>query len=108
MFVPPELRKDALINAAVRIVLQEMSPAVKHIRYHIAPDWTDEWAIFFRVVTSDDAADDARRRAAFNNQVRGRIMDELDLPNLGLWPHFDFRTESDLAETNDPEWAATV
>jgi hypothetical protein len=45
------------------------------------------------------------RRLETGNRVISRIMDELDLPNLGMMPHFRFRTESEQAELNDPDWA---
>ena len=104
MFVPTEVRKDPQINAAIRTVLAEESPWVRYIRYSIDQDWTGDWAVFFRVVLSDQVASRTRR-----NEIVGcvisRITDELDLPNLGMMPHFDFRTESEQAELNDPDWA---
>jgi hypothetical protein len=106
MIVPVELRKDAKINAAVRTVLSEVSPWVRHIRYSIGKDWSDDWAIFFRVVLSDDAA--YRHLRDISSRVTSRITDELDLPNLGMFPYFDFRSESEQAELNDPEWAAVA
>jgi hypothetical protein len=104
MFVPTELRKDAQINAAVRTVLKELYPAVKHIRFSIDQDWTGEWAIFFRVMLSDELTD-RRRLNEVTDRLMDRMMDELDLPNLGMMPHFNFRTESEQAELNDPDWA---
>lgn len=105
MFVPTELRKDVQINAAVRTVLKELYPSVKHIRYSIGKDWSDEWAIFFRVMLSDEAMD-SRRWSDVTERLMDRMMQELDLPNLGLWPYFDFRMEAEQAELRDPEWAA--
>jgi hypothetical protein len=104
--IPAELRKDALINAAIRTVVQEFSPKVKHIRYNIGKDWSDEWAIFFRIVISDEvAARSVRQRVEFKNSVTNRMMEELDLPNLDMWPHFDYRSESEQSARNDPDWA---
>ena len=107
MFVPTELRKDALINAAVRTVLAEESPWVRYIRYSFDLDRTGEWAVFFRVVLSDEVASRTRRLQT-RNRVKSRVMDELDLPNLGTMPHFDFRTESEQAELKDPDWGPPV
>jgi hypothetical protein len=104
MFVPTEVRKDAQINAAIRTVLSEESPWVRYIRYSIDKDWTDEWAVFFRVLLSDEVAERSRLRD-IASRVISRITDELDLPNLGMFPHFNFRTESEQAELNDPDWA---
>jgi len=104
MFVPIEFRKDAQINTAIRTALEELSPAVRYIRYRIDQDWTGEWAVFFRVVLSDEAADGDRLHEV-SSRVRSRIMDEIDIPNLGMMPHFNFRTESEQAELRDPDWA---
>jgi hypothetical protein len=104
MFVPTEVRKDAQITAAIRTVLSEEAPRVRYIRYTIDKDPTnDEWAVFFRVLLSDEVASRTRRLEA-GNRVISRIMDELDLPNLGMMPHFSFRTESEQAELKDRDW----
>jgi hypothetical protein len=104
MFVPTEVRKDPQINAAIGKVMAEESSCVRYIRYSFDQDWTGEWAVFFRVVLSDEVASRTRRLET-GNRVISRIMDELDLPNLGMMPHFDFRTESEQAEMNDRDWA---
>ena len=104
MFVPTELRKDTQINAAIQTVLREMSPWVRHIRYRIEKDWSDDWTVFFRVVLSDEAADRKHLRDV-TSRVRSRLTDELDLPNLGMFTVTSFRSESEQAELNDPDWA---
>lgn len=105
MFVPTQLRKDALLQAVIRTVLKEFSPEVKYIRYSIDKDWDGEWAIFIRVVLSAEVeAREVRERVEFQNRIRDRIMDEIDLPNLELWPHVNFRYESENV-ASDPDWA---
>jgi len=104
MFVPTEIRKDPQIIAAIGKVMAVESSCVRYIRYSFDQDWTGEWAVFFRVVLSDEVASRTRRLET-GNRVISRIMDELDLPNLGMMPHFDFRTESEQAEMNDRDWA---
>jgi hypothetical protein len=101
LMVPVELRKDALIKSAIATAMEELSPSVRYIRYRIDQDWFGEWMVFFRVVLSDEAA----RRGEIGRRVRSRITDELDLPNLGMMPRFNFRSESEQAELNDPDWA---
>jgi hypothetical protein len=107
LIVPVELRKDAQINAAIATVLGELSPWVRHIRYRIGKDWSDDWAVFFNVVLSDEAAD-RRHLRDISSRVTSRITDELDYPNLGMFPYFNFRSESEQAELNDPEWSAVA
>ncbi len=102
---PPAIIKQPQINSVVDQVVKELSPSVRLIRYDIAPDWYGEWAIFFRVLLSDEASKTPRLRDV-TNQVIWRMSAKLDLPNLGLLPHFDFRSESEQATLNEPEWAA--
>jgi hypothetical protein len=105
MFVPTQLRKDALIQAVIRTVVQAFSPEVKYIRYAIDQDWNGDWAMFFRVVLSAEVeAKEVRERVKFQNRIRDRIMDEIDLPNLELWPHVNFRYEGEPVD-RDPDWA---
>ena len=101
--MPSAITKQPEINAAVAAV--EKLPGVRYIRYSIAPDWTDQqWAIFFRVVLADDASTGERLRDV-TTQVVWRMSEWLNLPELGLFPYFDFRSESEQAALNDPGWA---
>jgi hypothetical protein len=103
MLVPTEIAKTPQIHAAIAEVVKEFSPYVRHIRYEIAPDWTGDWTVFFRVLISDEAADGRNRR-----DVKARVisrMTDLIVPELGVIPHFRFRSESEQEKLNDPDWA---
>jgi len=63
------------------------------MRFDIGQDWSGGWAIFFRVMLSDDAV--RNRLGDVATRVMWRTTDRLDLPNLGLFPYFDFRSESE-------------
>lgn len=95
-------QKQPRINAAVAEVVDEFSPSVKYIRYDIGQDWSGEWAVFFRVMLSDDVLQDKLGDVA--TRVMWRTTDRLDLPNLGLFPYFDFRSESEQASMREPAW----
>jgi hypothetical protein len=60
-------------------------------------------ALFFRVMLSDDVS-----RNGLLGDVATRVMwrttDRLDLPNLRLFPYFDFRSESEQAKLREPAW----
>ena len=86
--------------------MQELSPWVSYIRYEIALDWSEQWAVFFRVVLSDEASTHHLREVT--SRVIWRMTEKLDLPNLGMFPHFDFRSESEQAALNEPAWAAAM
>src|SRR5580693_9276740 len=104
MIVPRGFTETPQVNAAVAAVENELSPWVRYIRYDVALDWSQQWAIFFRVVLSDEAG--KQRLREITTQVVWRLSARLDLPNLGLLPYFDFRSESEQAALNQPEWAA--
>jgi hypothetical protein len=95
MMPPPAITKQPEVNAAVAAVVRELSPAVQHIRYEIAPDWSGQ---------SDDASNTMNLRE-IAPRVMWRMSEKLDLPNLGLFPYFDFRSQSEQAKLNEPAWA---
>jgi len=106
MIAPLGALKQPQINAAITEVVEELSPWVRYIRYSIAHDWSGQWAIFFRVILSDDASKNRLRE--ITTQVVWRMSERLDLPDLELFPHFDFRSESEQATLNEAEWARTA
>jgi hypothetical protein len=104
MYVPIAVTKQPQINAAIADVVRELSPSVLRISYEIAQDWSGQWAIFFRVLLSDEASRrDHLRDVA--GRVVSRMSDRLDLPGLGLFPYFAFRSQAEQIELNEPAWA---
>jgi hypothetical protein len=104
MYLPIAVTKQQQINAAIADVLKELAPSVQHINYEIARDWSGEWAIFFRVLLSDEASHQSHLRDVAT-QVVSRMSDGLDLPALGMFPYFDFRSQSEQSKLNEPAWA---
>jgi hypothetical protein len=91
------------IDAAVRTVEAALKPDVVRIRYSIGTDWSDEPAVYFRVVLSDDAA--AHRLREIAREVRERLNDRLDFSALGVRPYHHFRSESEQAALKEEAWA---
>ena len=89
MSPPTPLPNKPQINAAVAEVLKEFSPSVKYIPFHVGQDWTGESALFFRVMLSDDVSRNGQL-GDIANRVMWRTTDRLDLPNLGMFPYFNF------------------
>jgi hypothetical protein len=102
MLLPLAVQKQPQINAVVAGVVHDLSPWVRYIRYDIGQDWSGQWAIFFKVLLSDEAARSRLRDVA--SDVVWRTSERLDLPTLGLFPYFDFRSESEQADLLDPGW----
>jgi hypothetical protein len=75
---------------------------VKYIRYDIHQDWTGDWAVYFKVMLSDEVC--LTGVSAIARRVENQTMDRLDIPNLGMYPHFNFRLESEQAILKNPKW----
>ena len=97
------ITKQSEINWAVSEVVRLLAPDVVHIRYDINQDWSGDWAIFFRVVLSDEASR-ARLREAATKVVR-ELADRLDYSSMGLFPYYNFRSVSEQAALREETWA---
>ena|SRR5689334_485944 len=102
MMMPPAVFQDTEIEDAVRKVESELRPDVVQIRYDIRQDWRDEWAIYFRVVLSDEAADN--RLVPTAETVERRLDELLDFPRLGVFAYHNYRSESEQAVLKDKGW----
>jgi hypothetical protein len=100
--MPAGVMKQAEIAEAVAQVERSLAPDVVHLFYKITTDWSDEWAIYFRVVLSDDAATNRLRQVVAN--VESRLAEVLDFEALGLFPYRHFRSESEQAALKQDVW----
>jgi hypothetical protein len=101
--LPSAVTKQPEINAAVSEVVRLMAPDVVHIRYDIGRDWSGDWAIFFRVLLSDEASKTRLREVA--RQVVRRLDERLDFPSMGLFAYHNFRNVSEQAALREEAWA---
>lgn len=104
MYLPIAVAKEPQIQAAIQAVVSALRPEVQRINYEIAQDWSGQWALFFRVLLSDEAVTQDRLRNVTTNVV-WRMSDKLDLPGLGLFPYFNFRSQSEQLVLNEPAWS---
>jgi hypothetical protein len=103
MLMPVAVTQQEKIRAEVREVEAALRPDVVRIRYDMGEDWSGQWAIFFRVVLSDDAARSRLRQVA--NNVEWRLAEHLDFNALGVFPYHNFRSESEQAASREEAWA---
>ncbi len=103
MYQPSAVTKQAEIQAAIDQVESSLAPDVVRIRYEIGEDWSGQWAIFFRVVLSDDAA--KHRLREVGAKVVWGLAQHLDFPGLGVFPYHNFRSVSEQALLREPAWA---
>jgi len=103
-YLPSAVQKEPQIKAAIAQVIRELSPAVQYIRYEIGQDWSGDWAIFFRVVLSDDASMRQNLGSVAENVVR-RVSEQVDFSSIGVIPYFNFRSQSEQATLREPAWS---
>jgi hypothetical protein len=103
MYVPSAVTKQSEIQAAINHVAKNLTPDVVRIRYEIGEDWSGQWAIFFRVVLTDDAAKHRLREVA--TKVVWGLAQQLDFPGMGVFPYHNFRSASEQAMLQEPAWA---
>jgi len=101
--VPPGNIKQPEINAAITEVVRLMTPDVVHIRYSIDRDWSGDWAIFFRVLLSDEVS--MNRLPEVAEQVRGQLSERLDFDSMGLFAYYNFRSVSEQEALREEIWA---
>jgi hypothetical protein len=103
MYLPSASAKQSEIQAAINEVERSLAPDVVRIRYEIGEDWSGQWAIFFRVVLTDDAAKRRLRNVAA--KVVWGLARQLDFPSMGVFPYHNFRSVSEQAALQEPAWA---
>ena len=103
MYLPSAVTKQSEIQAAINQVERSLAPDVVRIRYDIGEDWSGQWAIFFRVVLTDDAA--KRRLRDVATKVVWGLARQLDFPGMNVFPYHNFRSESEQAVLQEEAWA---
>ena len=93
-----------LNEAEVERVVKGLAPDVVRIRFNFGRDWSDDAALYFRVVLSD-AASQRDRLAEITAKVRERLINELGLPVSEPISYFRFRSESEQAQLKSELWA---
>jgi hypothetical protein len=103
-------RTSREIEDAVKSVVAQFPEDIVYIRHSLHGDWTDEPALFFRVLLNDRfdpkvIARDRVSREAFMgtiNSIMAAIRNAFQ-PE-GLMNYFNFRTASEQSELRDPKW----
>jgi len=91
------------IKAGVQRAERALAPDVVRIVYSYTPDWTDEYALFFRIVLRDAASAPNKLRQT-THKIEAKILAEIKADELGLQTYFNFRSESEQAKLREPAW----
>ena len=109
VYVPTRYIDSTEVDKAVDAFLKTLGPEVVRVRYNIGEDWTGEPALYFRVVLVDSAVPNVKdftKVGEVTERIRTPFFEELQpLERWGLFPHMNFRTESEQDQLNDPKWA---
>ena len=70
--------------------------------YSTLSNASGDWGIFFRILFSDEAAEQRLREAV--RRVEAKISEKFDFPGLGVLAYFDFRSQSEQAFLKDKDW----
>lgn len=104
MIVPKAYVDQKQIDTLVREAESRLAPDVARIRYSLDEDWSGDPAIYFRVVLRDQAA--ARENLlAVTKRVKSAVRAQVKPDELGVLSYFNFRTVSEQAQLQDPDWA---
>lgn len=85
-------------------------PEIERIRYSVGEDWTNDPALFVRVLLKDspDTRDILHNEAGRLKVVNlaNRIAEALwgELPAGDLFPHITFRSVAEQEQLHDPQW----
>ena len=104
MIITRVVLNEADLDRRVKAVARKLAPDVVRIRYEITLDSTDEEAIYFRILLSDDASREDRL-GEVAARVRAELYKKLKLDELDLRAYSFFRSESEQAIMKDPTWS---
>lgn len=103
--LPAGVLKETEIAAAVAEVERSLAPDVIRIRFEIGQDWKEDWAVFFRVLLSDDAISTKAKMREILKKTDQALNDRIDFDGLGLLHYRTIRTVSEQAKIKEKAWA---
>ncbi len=103
--IPSGFVSQTEVSKALARVTRKLGKNAVRVNYNLGADSGGEPSIFFRIVLSD-AASKEETLAEVTGRIATILFDELrPHENWGLHPYFSFRSRSEQAVRNDPEWA---
>ncbi|HTR39870.1 MAG TPA: hypothetical protein VMH80_28550 [Bryobacteraceae bacterium] len=105
MYVPRAFVHQAEFQGAVARAARKLGRDVVNVIPTLGDDWTGEPAVFFMVILVDSAT---RRDLLLNNvnKVSQTLIEQVQpLEEWGVYPYFNFRSESEHAQLSQPSVA---
>jgi hypothetical protein len=102
--VPRGFVHQGQLDAELENAVRKLGPEVVHVAHRIAPDWTEQPSIFFRIVLAD-ASTREEILVDTTEHIATTLLEEVrPIENWGLHPYFNFRSESEQQSRPDPDW----
>lgn len=103
--VPTGFVHQAQLASEIAKARRKLGKEAVRVNYSLGMDSTGEPSIFFRIVLTD-AASREEKLADVTGRIATILFDEIrPYENWGLLPYFSFRSKTEQAKRNDPEWA---
>lgn len=103
MTLPPAISRQNEIAQIVSEAEEELRLIVKRIRWEIGQDWTGDWALFLRVVLSNNACR-GRNLRKNTQKVESHLREKLRPDELGLIAYVNFRSQAEQIAMRDKAW----
>ena len=84
-------------------IAQQLAPDVVRIRFRLAEDWSNDPAIYFRIILSDEASQPGRLSEVVKT-VRGKLNDSFGLWESDRIPYLRFRSQSEQEKLREASW----
>jgi hypothetical protein len=98
------VNQEQLANVVAKATAKLGSDVVR-LRHSVGTDTSGEPSIFFRIVLSDSASKEDTL-AAVTDRIASILFEEIrPYENWDLIPYFSFRSYSEQATRDEPEWA---
>ncbi len=84
--------------------IRKLGKEAVRVNFNIGEDTGGDPSIFFRIVLTDSASAEATLWDV-TNRIEAKLNQEIHpLENWGLIPYYSYRSKSEQAKRNDPEW----
>ena len=84
--------------------IRKLGKEAVRVNFNIGEDTGGDPSIFFRIILTDAASAEATL-IDVTNRIESKLNHEIHpLENWGLIPYYSYRSKSEQAKRNDPEW----
>jgi hypothetical protein len=102
-YIPAIFANTLQLDADVQRAAQSLGADVVRVNFETGLDAMGSPSLFFSIVLTDEACRPDRLRFV-TQHVALTLMSELKTDENGVHAYFNFRSQSEVADTEDPAW----